>query len=78
MLSKMSEDIKSLNVFSETPKNKNNCDAFLTNLCKSSKKLIKNSRKYNSYIELPKYLITLFLKDVILLYRVMNQVLILI
>ena len=55
MLSKMSEDEKSLYISNETPNNKNYNETFLTNLCKSSKKLIKNSRRYNSYIELPKY-----------------------
>ena len=54
LLSKMTEDIKSINTLEETQK-KNENDIILTNLCKSSKKLIKNSRRYNSYIELPKF-----------------------
>ena len=54
ILSKMNEDMKTLNLLDETP-NKNENDTFLTNLCKSSKKLIKNSRRYNSYVELPKF-----------------------
>ena len=54
LLSRMTEDIKTLNILEETPK-KNNNDTILSNLCKSSKKLIKNNRRYNSYIELPKF-----------------------
>ena len=54
ILSKMTEDMKTLNILDETP-NKNDNDSFLTNLCKSSKKLIKNSRRYNSYVELPRF-----------------------
>ena len=54
ILSKMNEDMKTLNLLDETP-NKNENDTFLTNLCKSSKKLIKNSRRYNSYVELPRF-----------------------
>ena len=54
LLSKMTEDMKTLNILEETP-NKNENDSFLTNLCKSSKKLIKNSRRYNSYVELPRF-----------------------
>jgi hypothetical protein len=54
LLSKMTEDMKILNILDETP-NKNANDSFLTNLCKSSKKLIKNSRRYNSYVELPRF-----------------------
>ena len=54
LLSKMTEDMKTLNILDETP-NKNDNDSFLTNLCKSSKKLIKNSRRYNSYVELPRF-----------------------
>ena len=64
LLSKMSQDLKSLKLMNDSnsfysPKNsyltpKKN-ELLISNLCNSSKKLIKNSIRYKSYFSLPKY-----------------------
>ena len=52
LFSKMTKEIKTLNSIYETSKNKNEV---INSLFKSSKRLIRNKLRYNSYIELPKF-----------------------